>query len=79
MILKPTTHFRRRKAQRGVTDQELNEALSNIISTVSTPEDSTCIVGKTRRGKTLKIWIVGTTFPPPTDVWVLKSIAVKGE
>lgn len=64
---------------RNVSDAELNEALSNIVSTSSTPEESTCIVGKTKTGRVLKIWIVGTTFPPPTGVWVLKSIAGKGE
>jgi hypothetical protein len=65
--------------QRNVSDTELNEALSNIIETDSTPEDSTCIVCKTRAGRVFKIWIVGTTFPPPTGVWILKSIAGKGE
>jgi hypothetical protein len=65
--------------RRHVTDAELNEALLNIIETSSTPEDSTCIVGKTKAGRVLKIWIVGTTFPPSTGVWILKSIAGKGE
>ena len=65
--------------RRNVSDLELNEALSNILETSSTPEDSTCILGKTKAGRVLKIWIVGTTFPPPTGVWVLKSIAGKGE
>lgn len=65
--------------QRKISDMELNEALNNIVSTASTPEDSTCIVGKTNEGREIKIWIVGTTFPPPTGVWTLKSIAVKGE
>lgn len=48
--------------QRNVSDAELNEALTNIVKTSSTPEDSTCIVGKTKAGRILKIWIVGTTF-----------------
>lgn len=65
--------------QRNITELEMYEALDNIIDTSSTPEDSTCIVGRTNAGRVLKVWIVGITFPPPTGHWVIKSVAAKGE
>ena len=64
--------------RRNVTQSEVEEALANISITYNTPEDSTCIVGTTASGRALKIWIVGTEWPPSKRM-ILKSVAGRDE
>lgn len=64
--------------RRGITGDEIDQALSNIRQHYSTPQDSTCIVGTTHAGRVLKIWIVGSDWPP-NEPLIIKSAAGKGE
>lgn len=66
-------------ARRGITFREVEEALANVHQTRTTPQDSTCIVGSTSAGRVLKIWIVGTAFPPSNETMILKSVAGRDE
>lgn len=62
---------------RSIDLSEIEEVLANIQSHTGTPEQSTRIEGSTAAGRTLKIWIVGTKWPPDEPV-VLKSVAERG-
>lgn len=73
-----TGHIKTRMRLRKITKAEVEEALANIVSRYSTPKDSTCIVGVTAAGRTLRVWIVGTDWPPK-EPWILKSTAGKDE
>jgi hypothetical protein len=72
-----TQHTYDRMKQRGITHSEIEEALTNIRGHVSTPENSTKIEGMTLAGRTIKIWIVGTRWPPKEPVRI-KTVAPRG-
>ena len=64
--------------ERDISENEIDEALAHIHMTNTTPKGSTCIVGNTVTGRSLKIWIVGESWPP-TEPLVVKSVAPRGE
>jgi hypothetical protein len=64
-------------AVRHIVHSEIEEALANITRHQFTPEHSTRIEGMTLAGRTLKVWIVGTRWPPKQPIRI-KSVAPKG-
>lgn len=64
--------------RRRVTENDIAEALASIAYTHSTPEESTCIVGTTTSGRTLKVWVVGAYWPQDHTLQI-KSVAWKDE
>jgi hypothetical protein len=75
---KLTGHALSRMRQRGVTRDDIEVALDDIVSTWSTPKDSTCIHGRSSTGRLLTIWVVGDHWPQ-SDTLTIKSTAWKDE
>jgi hypothetical protein len=75
---KLTGHLLDRMRSRGIAEQDIGAALADIVSTWPTPEDSTCIVGRTSSGRLLKIWVVGAHWPQ-SGTLTIKSSAWKDE
>lgn len=70
-------HTYDRMALRHISHAEIEEVLANIESHAFTPEHSTKIEGLTAAGRTIKVWIAGTRWPPREPVRV-KSVAPRG-
>ncbi len=66
------------RRQRRIDRSDIDTALAEIEITHGTPEDSTCIVGMTRSGRLLRVWVVGAYWPQEPPL-IVKSVAWKDE
>lgn len=77
MLFVADQHTYDQMAVRHITHSEIEEALANIIRHQFTPLESTRIEGTTAAGRTIKVWIAGTRWPPKEPVRI-KSVAPRG-
>lgn len=74
--IKYSGHARRRMAQRGVREQDVEITLLHPDEMCQTPEPSTRYMRTMLDGRTLKVW---TNPDPEEDPLFVRSVAWKGE
>lgn len=70
-------HARQRMEQRGITEQHIREALSNILIQRDAEPGSVCILGMTDGGGKLAIYVSGSM--PPTEPLAIRTVVWREE
>ncbi|WP_350309909.1 DUF4258 domain-containing protein [Brevibacterium sp. H-BE7] len=76
MQLNITKHARDRFVDRGVTDEDVENAMLHYHTTYPTPKPSVCFEGPGLNGDTLRIWCPPDEAGP--EEFTIKSVAWKG-
>lgn len=64
-------------AERGITQNHIEEALRNIVTTFRTRQDSTCVEGKVADGRILRMYVLGDLPEDDARVAIIKTVAWK--